>query len=119
DLDATTFTTTELNDIREIWGRVAEKYSPFNLDVTTQDPGNRTPLRTMQIVVGGDGAWLMADAGGVTPLGGFADGPGTGYVFSDIFFTNKSIAEAIAHEAGHGWGIKHHSTDKPDGTVDQ
>jgi Ca2+-binding RTX toxin-like protein len=123
DGDTRTFSAAEQSDMQEIWARVSEKYSPFNLDVTTVDPGNRRVKVTMQIVVGGDGQWLSdqggGEAGGVAPLGGFATGPDTGYVFSGAFFDNKSIAEAVAHEAGHGFGLEHQSTFKPDGTIDQ
>src|SRR5688572_5272490 len=42
DGDATTFSDGEMTSIRDIWARVAEKYSPFNLDVTTVDTGNLT-----------------------------------------------------------------------------
>ena len=83
DGDPTTFSSTELNNIKEIWSRVAEKYSPFNIDVTTQDPGNRDNFKTTQIVVGGSSAdWLGAEAGGVAPISGFSnDSPNTGFVF--------------------------------------
>src|SRR5204863_3282260 len=35
DSDPTTFSTTELSNIREIWARVSEAFSMFNLDVST------------------------------------------------------------------------------------
>src|SRR2546427_10732730 len=35
DGDPTSFNDTELSNIRQIWARVAEKFSPFNVDVTT------------------------------------------------------------------------------------
>src|SRR5690349_16215399 len=40
DGDPSTFSSGELSSINQIWQRVAEKYSPFNIDVTTVDPGN-------------------------------------------------------------------------------
>ena len=42
DLDGNpnAFSTTELAAINEIWSRVAEAYSPFNINVTTVDPRN-------------------------------------------------------------------------------
>src|SRR5690349_7034259 len=39
DSDTANFSSRELSNIREIFVRVAEKYSPFNIDVTTVDPG--------------------------------------------------------------------------------
>src|SRR5262245_19546730 len=38
DGDATTFTNAEISKIKECWARTAEKYSPFNVNVTTVDP---------------------------------------------------------------------------------
>ena len=49
---STTFSTGELASIQEIWSRVAEKYSPFNIDVTTEDPINRADRVTCVIVIG-------------------------------------------------------------------
>lgn len=47
DADTTTFSTTEVASIEQIWKRVAEDYAPFNVDVTTTDPGNlNAPYRT-------------------------------------------------------------------------
>src|SRR5690606_4703168 len=40
DGDLFNFSTTELNNIEEVWRRVAEDFAPFNVDVTTQDPGD-------------------------------------------------------------------------------
>ena len=115
------FGAGELAQINEVWQRVAEKYSPFNIDVTTEDPGNRADRITCVIVIGGDGEWLGAPAGGVAPLGGFYNlAPNVGFVFTDGgVFTEKAIAEATAHEAGHLFGLEHHSTHNPDGTLDQ
>src|SRR5262249_50027290 len=39
DGDSTSFGSGELAAIQEIWARVSEDYSPFNVDVTTVDPG--------------------------------------------------------------------------------
>jgi Ca2+-binding RTX toxin-like protein len=122
DGDPTTFTSSELSDINEIWARVAEAYSPFNIDVTTQDPGNRNNYQTSSIIVGGSvDTWLKQEAGGVAPLGAFFnDAPNVGFVFSDDAFGDTLyLGQAIAHEAGHTFGLNHHSTFKPDGSVDQ
>ncbi len=37
--DPACFTPAELADIRDIWERVAEHYSAFDVDITTEDPG--------------------------------------------------------------------------------
>ena len=113
DDDPTTFTNQELTNIREVWSRVAEKYSPFKIDVTTDDPGTYPHGTVTRIVVGGSyDDWLFAPAGGVALLGSFANPlfDNTGFVFSvDGVDDPKSIAEAAAHEAGHTFGLEHQS----------
>ncbi|WP_428937835.1 PKD domain-containing protein [Fontivita pretiosa] len=111
DGDATTFTAAELNAIEEIWSRVAEKYSPFNLDVTTVDPGNRDDFRTAAVVIGGNGAWYGGGVGGIAMVRGFSSATrsNTAYVFQKLLGTNKMVAEAAAHEAGHLFGLNHQS----------
>ncbi|MGE5611845.1 MAG: fibronectin type III domain-containing protein [Bacillota bacterium] len=113
DGDATTFSSSELADIEEIWARVAEKYSPFNINVTTVNPGALTDRVALRVVIGGDGAWSDMLAGGIGYVGSFYnDSPNTVYVFSDNLGTGepKYIAEAAAHEAGHGFGLEHQSS---------
>ena len=39
DSNPSSFSSTELANIREIWERVSEDFLPFNIDVTTEDPG--------------------------------------------------------------------------------
>src|SRR5207237_561019 len=65
-------TDAELATIRGAWAAVSEYYSPFNLNVTTVDPGNRDDLRTQAIVIGGNGAWY-GSVGDVTFLGSLND----------------------------------------------
>jgi hypothetical protein len=40
DEDTTTFASNELAAIKEVWQRVAEDFAPFNINVTTVDPGD-------------------------------------------------------------------------------
>ena len=109
DGDPTTFTSTELALIEDVWERVAEKYSPFNLDVTTVDPGNRNDFQTLRVVIGGAGAWFGPGAGGVAYIGGFTNSASnTVFVFSgNLGNSGKAVAEAAAHESGHGFGLQH------------
>jgi hypothetical protein len=124
DGDPTTFSTTELSNINEMWQRVAEKYSPFNIDVTTQDPGNLNHGQVMKVVIGGDGSngrvdaqgnkiyWAGGRYGGISWVGSFAGGlPNVAYVFPGNLGNGipRYSAEASAHEAGHGFGLVHQS----------
>jgi hypothetical protein len=113
DGDTSTFSDTELSNINQIWQRVSEKYSPFKIDVTTEKPADMSTSHTQQIVIGGAGSWFGL-AGGVSYVGAFAGGPNTSYVFSDNLAQSnhgvpKYVAEAVAHEAGHAFGLYHQS----------
>src|SRR5437870_1404559 len=113
DTDTTTFSDAEIASMREIWARVAEKYSPFNIDVTTQNPGNLSDRVTQKVVFGGDGAWLGAQAGGVSYVGAFYNtAPNVSFVFTDNLAAGnaKYSSEAAAHEAGHAFGLQHQGT---------
>jgi len=111
DGDASTFSTTEVSNITEIWKRVSEKYSPFNINVTTVDPGNGNDRETVRVVIGGTGSWFGL-SGGVAYPGGFYNGlPNTVFVFPKNLANGvpKYTAEASAHEAGHSFGLDHQS----------
>ena len=56
DGDPTTFSAGELSAIQEAWARVAEKYSPFNIDVSTVAPASLVHRKNMEAVIGGNGA---------------------------------------------------------------
>jgi hypothetical protein len=111
DGDASGFSGTEISNITEIWKRVSEKYSPFNINVTTVDPGNSNDRETVRVVIGGTGSWFGL-AGGVAWPGGFYNGyPNTVFVFPKNLANGvpKYTAEASAHEAGHSFGLDHQS----------
>jgi hypothetical protein len=108
----TDFSSNELDAISEIWARVADRYAPFNVDVTPVDPGNRNNGATMCVVIGGDGWWYGNGAyGGVAMAGGFDNQySNTAFVFSAQAPYNLTyIGNTAAHEAGHGFGLDHQS----------
>ncbi|WP_254512688.1 choice-of-anchor D domain-containing protein [Anatilimnocola floriformis] len=114
DGDRTTFSAGELNSITEIWKRVSEDYAPFNIDVTTIDPGNSTNGVTARIAIGGNYSdWFGQSAGGVAYIGGFYNSaPNIGFVFNDALANGNAryVAEAASHEAGHLFGLEHQAT---------
>ena len=115
DSNPADFNAQELANIQEIWARVAEIYSPFNINVTTVDPGALVNQQSMKVVVGGDGAWLGQLAGGVSPfnVGAFTNSePNLAFAFSQNLAGGdpKRVALATAHEAGHLLGLVHQST---------
>lgn len=113
DGNAGSFSSTELANIRQIFVRVAEKYSPFNINVTTVNPGNLTNKETARVVIGGNGSWYGQTVGGVAFLNGFTNSSSNiAWAFPNNLGggSPKTVAEATAHEAGHLFGLSHQST---------
>lgn len=114
DGDASTFSNSEVSTIREIWARVAEDYAPFNVDVTTIDPGSFANGAAVRLAIGGNYEdWFGQSAGGVAYVGGFTNSASnTGFVFEDALGNGNAryVAEAVSHEAGHLFGLLHQST---------
>ena len=111
DGDATTFSDAELIRIQEIWARVAEDFAPFNVDVTTVDPGDFSNGNGLRVAIGGDGSWI-GPYGGVAYVNSFTNSiANTVYVFSENLGNGyaKYTAEAVSHESGHAFGLKHQS----------
>jgi hypothetical protein len=83
--DSSSFDATEIAYINEIWKRVAEIYSLFNVNVTTVNPGAPYSDRvSVHVIIGGNGSW----AGGYPGTAGFGafSNPATdnnAYIFSD------------------------------------
>ncbi len=115
------FSNTELAAIQGIWQRVAEDFLPFDVNVTTQDPGSAALAKSgssdaawgVRVVIGGDGTWYAANVGGVAYVGSFnwsSDTPA--FVYEDHLGNGaeKYTAEAISHEAGHTLGLSHDGT---------
>ena len=129
DGDATTFNDTERATIQDIWQRVAEDYAPFNLDVTTEDPGvaglerssaGDTVYGTRALVTPSDSA-ETALCGGVHRCGGVAylnvfgeigSSHQPAWVFPQELGPNRAkyIAEAVSHEVGHNFSLQHDGT---------
>src|SRR5262249_37279395 len=98
DMDGNTssFSAEELATIQTMWKLVTEDFLPFNVDVTTQDPGSAALMKTspsdidygVRCVIGGDGSWL-GTGGGVAQIGSFTAATDTPcYEFSQIFSEN-------------------------------
>lgn len=115
----TTFSTTELNNIVSIWQRVAEDFAPFDVDVTTQDPGIEALRKSttsdtqfgVRVCIGGSSSdWYGAGAGGVAYLNSFSWNTDTPcFVFTVQLGSGnvKYTAEAASHEAGHTFNLSH------------
>ncbi len=125
DLDGLpyTFSTAELQRIQYIWQRVSEDYAPFDVDVTTEAPvadaitrssGTDAVFGTSVLITSSAGVY-SCNCGGVAYVGVFDD-VGDYYKPALVFYdklgsgTEKYVAEAISHEAGHNVGLSHDGT---------
>src|SRR5690606_22568600 len=129
DHDRTRFSADERAVIHEIWERVAEDFAPFDVDVTTRDPGRaalvrkgahdeRFGMRVLITVAGTRGAIAEAVArlcGGCVGLAWVdvfdavgAEGYQPTLVFADRLDDDPwQIAETVSHEVGHTLGLPH------------
>ncbi len=105
------FSNNELERIQIIWERVVEDFLPFDVDVTTEDPGVEALRRFgagdqqwgIRVVIGEDQA--NTGAGGIAFIGSFIWNTDTPtFVFNESLV---GIAEAASHEVGHTLGLRH------------
>lgn len=102
-----TFSDFERERIQKIWQRVAEDFIPFNVDVTTADPG----VNGLRKSSSGDTHYGIrasiksGSIGGQAYIGSFDWSTDT---LAKVKGTNeKDIAEVISHEVGHSLGLRH------------
>ncbi len=113
DGDHTTFNNSELNQIREIWKLVAEDFAPFNVNVTTEDPG----VEALRKSGSGDTQWgirslhtsntngVCGGCGGVAYIGSFSSS-----VDLPAYSFNKGVSaggNTQSHEVGHAVRLGH------------
>ena len=119
-----TFDASDRGGMYRIWARMAEDFLPFDVDVTTEDPGVEALRKSgsgdthwgNRVVISGTSDWYGGGAGGVAYVGSFDWGKDTpSFVFtSGVGTGSKNVAEAGSHEVGHTLGLSHDG--KTDGT---
>ena len=120
------FTDVTKQAIQDIWRRVAEDFSPFNIDVTTEEPNSEDLKKSGT----GDTRWgirvaMTTNTNLVTQATIFnAGGGGTAYLGSFNWATDEvcfvfngyngtdaasiyAAAETVSHEVGHSLGLNH------------
>ena len=122
DLDGIpyTFSTAELQRIQYIWQRVAEDYAAFDVDVTTEAvpleritrSGSTDAVFGTTVLITNRTGVYSCSCGGVAYVGIFDDTSDfykPALVFYDALGSGseKYVAEAISHEAGHNMGLGH------------
>jgi len=112
------FSAAEVNAMAGIWHQIAEDYAPFDVDVTTDDPGKQGP----------NNAWILvthSEARSANPLPSpssssvaymnvFGFGQTAFYSPVIVYYNNlgnpDAIAEASSHSIGHNLGLSHDGT---------
>ena len=130
-------TESEQAEIERIWNVVSEDFAPFDVDVTTIDPGanyfqddsvDRFPgVRVLvstnidSIDVGGTGTQWSFEAGGEAQVNSWVESPATpAWVFGNLLaWDERFIANAISHELGHTLGLTHIGAIDENGVEDE
>jgi len=110
--DGASFNTSELERIQRIWQRVAEDFAPFNVNVTTEDPGTEDLRKSgtgdqkwgTRVVVTDD-TFANCGCGGHAFIGSFNDSQD-----EPVFVYNQSeigVSAASTHEVGHALYLSH------------
>ncbi|MCP4001504.1 MAG: cell surface protein, partial [Gammaproteobacteria bacterium] len=114
DSDDLSFNNAERDRIQNTWLLVAEDYAPFDVDVTTEDPGQDAITRSSnsddqygtRVVMTVDD-FASCGCGGFAYVGVFdnvGDFHKPAFVFNNSL---KGLAEAVSHEVGHNAGLSH------------
>lgn len=128
DGSPSTFNDREREIIQLTWQRMAEDYAPFDVNVTTQDPGEAAIIRaTSSDTVYGTRCVFSATnftgsgIGGIAYVGvfnyvgsyyqpAFVMTSGLGSSGTALASRAKFFAEAGSHEVGHNLGLSHDGT---------
>ena len=124
--DGAGFNDTERAQVQKIWAMVAEDYAPWDVDVTTQDPGLAaltrssssdfvygtraliTPSTDAAGKICGGGCGGVAYVNVFNAVVGAASPFDPAWVFPHLLGNGpKAIAEATTHEVGHNFGLDH------------
>lgn len=115
----TAFSDTELAHIQQVWSAVAEDFAPFDVNVTTKDPGSAGIVRSTSadshygsrvLITQGGPVASGCGCAGIALVNTFDRVSSTEYTQPAWVFTSKSItydALTVSHEVGHNFGLHH------------
>jgi reprolysin-like metallo-peptidase family M12B len=115
DGDPSTFSQTDVDAISQIWAHVAEDFAPFNINVTTLNPGDfSNSSQNLRIAIGGT-TFTSESQSGISQINSFnTSAPNVAYAFGrkpdGSLHSLKKIGDVVSHEAGHSFGLFHQST---------
>lgn len=119
DGNPASFGNTERERIQYIWQRVSEDYAPFDIDVTTEAP---PPDRLAKSTSGDEYYGTVVLVSPISQYFGNYGGFGYVGVLGSTYYqpalvfperlahSDRYIAEAVSHEAGHNHGLNHDGT---------
>ena len=124
DGNTATFSNLERRNIIDAWSAIAEDYAPFNVNVTTADPGEAALLRAdwndavygMRALITNNTNAIAAECGcgGIAYVGVFGNAGeynntylGPSLNFAQNWFSGKTISDVVSHEVGHNVGLSH------------
>ena len=113
--------------IAAVWAGVAEDYAPFNVNVTTTDPGAAALYKESaddnqygsHVIITDSYDETLPPAAGTSGLA-WGGGTGSDYLTGALVFTEGAggasataagIAGVASHEAGHNFGLEHDGID--------
>lgn len=117
-----TFSDSERVNVQNVWALVAEDYAPFDVNVTTADPGTAAITRdgagdtvfgTRAVITNDATGQTACGCGGIAYIGVFNNPTNHAYYQPALVFTRgvghgaKNVAEALSHEVGHNLGLVH------------
>jgi len=111
DGDPNNFSAAELDEINDIWAGVVEDFAPFNVNVTTVDPGDFSDGVGLRVAIGGSyNDWFGQQASGAAFIFSFINPlPNTVFVFENQLNSARRVADIASHESGHAFGLFHQS----------
>lgn len=120
----------DLAFVEEVWAGVAEDYAPFNVNVTTSDPGEDKLYKASaddseygsHVIVTDSYDETLPEAAGTSGLA-WLGAVGSDFLTGALVFTTgvggndpsaataRSVADTASHEAGHNFGLEHDGFD--------